>query len=240
VPADEELPDRLRGVLRVVYLIFNEGYAATEGDRLVREELCNEAIRLGQLLCRLMPDDPEVWGLLALMLLHDARRAARVDPSGRYVALDAQDRSLWDQDQIREGLAKLERAVRLRRPGEYQLQAAITALQIQAPDAEATDWAQIAELYGALGRLNPSPVVELNRAVAVGLADGPAAGLQLLEPLLADPALERYQPLYAAHAELLSRGGDAEGAARAYERAIALSANAVERAELERRLGALR
>ena len=240
VPADEELPDRLRGVLRVVYLIFNEGYAATEGDRLVREELCNEAIRLGELLCRLMPDDPEVWGLLALMLLHDARRAARVDPSGRYVALDAQDRSLWDQDRIREGLAKLERAVRLRRPGEYQLQAAITALQIQAPDAEATDWAQIAELYGALGRLNPSPVVELNRAVAVGLAAGPAAGLELLEPLLTDPALERYQPLYAAHAELLNRGGDAEGAARAYERAIALSANDVERAELERRLGALR
>jgi RNA polymerase sigma-70 factor (ECF subfamily) len=240
VPADEELPERLRGVLRVVYLIFNEGYAATEGDRLVREELCNEAIRLGELLCRLMPDDPEVWGLLALMLLHDARRAARVDPSGRYVALDAQDRSLWDQDRIREGLAKLERAVRLRRPGEYQLQAAITALQIQAPDAEATDWAQIAELYGALGRLNPSPVVELNRAVAVGLAAGPAAGLELLEPLLTDPALERYQPLYAAHAELLSRGGDAEGAARAYERAIALSANDVERAELERRLGALR
>jgi RNA polymerase sigma-70 factor, ECF subfamily len=240
VPADEELPERLRGVLRVVYLIFNEGYAATEGDRLVREELCDEAIRLGELLCRLMPDDAEVWGLLALMLLHDARRAARVDPSGRYVELDAQDRSLWDADRIREGLAKLERAVRLRRPGEYQLHAAITALQIQAPDAETTDWAQIAELYGALGRLNPSPVVELNRAVAVSLAAGPAAGLELLEPLLSDPALERYQPLYAAHAELLSRGGDALGAARAYERAIALSANAVERAELERRLSALR
>jgi RNA polymerase sigma-70 factor (ECF subfamily) len=239
VPADEELPDRLRGVLRVVYLIFNEGYAATEGDRLVRDELCDEAIRLGELLCRLMPDDAEVWGLLALMALHDARRAARVDPSGRYVAIDAQDRSLWDQDRIREGLAKLDRAVRLRRPGEYQLQAAITALQIQAPDAEATDWVQIAELYGALGRLTPSPVVELNRAVAVGLAAGPAAGLELLEPLLADPALERYQPLHAAHAELLSRAGDVEGAARAYERAIALSANAVERAELERRLGAL-
>jgi RNA polymerase sigma-70 factor, ECF subfamily len=239
VPADEELPDRLRGVLRVVYLIFNEGYAATEGDRLVRGELCDEAIRLGDLLSRLMPDDAEVWGLLALMLLHDARRAARVDPSGRFVALDQQDRSLWDQDRIREGLAKLERAVRLRRPGEYQLQAAITALQIQAPDAEATDWAQIAELYGALAKLNPSPVVELNRAVAVGLAFGPAAGLELLEPLLGDPALERYQPLYAAHAELLSRGGDAAGAARAYERAIALTANAVERAELERRLGAL-
>jgi len=240
VPADEELPDRLRGVLRVVYLIFNEGYAAAEGDRLVREELCDEAIRLGDLLCRLMPDDAEVRGLSALMLLHDARRAARVDPSGRYAALDAQDRSLWDQDRIREGLAKLERAVRLRRPGEYQLQAAITALQIQAPNAEATDWAQIADLYGALAALNPSPVVELNRAVVVGLASGPAAGLELLEPLLGDPALERYQPLHAAHAELLSRAGDAEGAARAYERAIALTANAVERAELERRLAALR
>jgi RNA polymerase sigma-70 factor (ECF subfamily) len=240
VPRDEELPDRLRGVLRVVYLIFNEGYAAAEGERLVRGELCDEAIRLGELLCRLIPDDAEVWGLLALMLLHDARRAARVDPSGRYVALDAQDRSLWDRDRIRAGLSTLERAVRLRRPGEYQLQAAITALQIQAPNEESTDWAQIAELYGALARLNPSPVVELNRAVAVGLADGPAAGLELLEPLIADPALERYQPLQAAHAELLSRAGDAAGAARAYERAIALTANAVERAELERRLGALR
>jgi RNA polymerase sigma-70 factor, ECF subfamily len=239
VPADEELPDRLRGVLRVVYLIFNEGYAATEGDRLVRDELCDEAIRLGELLTRLMPDDAEVWGLSALMLLHDARRAARVDPSGRFVALDAQDRSLWDHDRIREGLAKLEHAVRLRRPGEYQLQAAITALQIQAPDAETTDWAQIADLYGALAALNPSPVVELNRAVAVGLASGPAAGLELLEPLLGDAALERYQPLHAAHAELLGRAGNAAGAARAYERAIALTANAVERAELQRRLEAL-
>jgi RNA polymerase sigma-70 factor, ECF subfamily len=240
VPADDELPDRLRGVLRVVYLIFNEGYAATEGDRLVRSELCDEAIRLGELLCRLMPDDGEVWGLSALMLLHDARRAARVDPSGQFVALDEQDRSLWDQDRINEGLARLARALRLRRPGEYQLQAAITALQIQAPDAEATDWPQIAELFGALASLNPSPVIELNRAVAVGLATGPAAGLALLEPLLGDSALERYQPLHAAHAELLIRAGDAAGAARAYERAIALSANAVERAELERRLSALR
>jgi RNA polymerase sigma-70 factor, ECF subfamily len=240
VPADEELPDRLRGVLRVVYLIFNEGYAAAGGDRLVRGELCDEAIRLGELLCELMADDAEVWGLQALMLLHDARRAARVDSSGRYVALDEQDRSLWDRARIQEGLARLGRAVRLRHPGEYQLQAAITALQIQAPDEASTDWAQIADLYGALATLNPSPVVELNRAVAVGLASGPAAGLALLEPLLGDSALERYQPLHAAHAELLSRSGDAAGAARAYERAIALTANAVERAELERRLGALR
>src|ERR687897_487678 len=229
VPADEELPDRLRGVLRVVYLIFNEGYVATDGDRLVRGELCDEAIRLGELLCRLMPDDAEVWGLSALMLLHDARRGARVDASGRYVALDDQDRSLWDRDKLRAGRAALHRAVRLRRPGEYQLQAAITALQI----GEATDWAQIAELYGALAAVNPSPVVELNRAVAVGMASGPAAGLELLEPLLG--ALERYQPLHAAHAELLSRAGDVEGAARAYERAIELSANDIEREELERR-----
>jgi RNA polymerase sigma-70 factor (ECF subfamily) len=234
VPDDEELPDRLRGVLRVVYLIFNEGYAATEGDRLVRDELCDEALRLGDLLVLLMPDDAEVWGLSALMLLHDARRAARVDASGRYVALDDQDRSLWDRRRMEEGLSRLDRAVRLRRPGEYQLQAAITALQMEEPDP---DWAQIAELYGALGKLTPSPVVELNRAVAVGLADGPAAGLKLLEPLLGE--LEDYQPLHAAHAELLRRAGDAEAAARAYGRAIALSANAVERTELERRLAAL-
>jgi RNA polymerase sigma-70 factor, ECF subfamily len=240
VPADEELPERLRGVLRVVYLIFNEGYAATKGDRLVRGELCDEAIRLGELLTRLMPDDAEALGLLSLMLLHDGRRAARVDPQGRYAALDAQDRSLWDQDRIADGLDILERALSLRQPGEYQLQAAITALQIEAPDAESTDWAQIAELYGALARLNASPVVELNRAVAVGLADGPAAGLTLLEPLLGNPALERYQPLHAAHAELLSRAGDATAAAGAYERAIALSTNALELAELQRRLGALR
>jgi len=239
VPADDELPARLRGVLRVVYLIFNEGYAAAEGDRLVRGELCDEAIRLGELLSRLMPDDAEVWGLSALMLLHDARRAARVDSSGRYVALDEQDRSLWDERQFREGLARLERSVRLRRPGEYQLQAAITALQMQGPEAGGTDWEQIAELYGALAKLNPSPVVELNRAVAVGLAEGPAAGLVLLEPLLGDSTLDRYQPLHAAHAELLSRAGDTAGAAFAYERAIELSANAVEREELERRMHGL-
>jgi RNA polymerase sigma-70 factor (ECF subfamily) len=239
VPADEELPDRLRGVLRVVYLIFNEGYSASEGDRLVRGELCSEAIRLGLLLSKLMPDDAEVLGLLALMLLHDARRAARVDADGRYVTLAEQDRSLWDRGRIREGLRALERAVRSRRPGQYQLQAAITALHIQASDPEATDWAQIAELYGALAQLSPSPVVELNRAAAVGFAAGPRAGLELLEPLLGNPALERYQPLPAAHAELLRRAGDEASAAHAYQQAIALSANAVERAELERRLRTL-
>ncbi len=240
VPEDEELLDRLRGVLRVVYLIFNEGYSASEGDRLVRGALCTEAIRLGLLLRDLIPDDAEVWGLLALMLLHDARRAARVDAEGRYVTLDEQDRSSWDEARIAEGLRTLERAVRLRRPGQYQLQAAITALHIQASDAEATDWAQIAELYGALAQLNPSPVVELNRAAAVGFAAGPEAGLELLSPLLGEPALERYQPLHATHAELLRRAGDLPGAGRAYEHAIALSSNTVERAELERRLQALR
>jgi RNA polymerase sigma-70 factor (ECF subfamily) len=240
VPPDEELPDRLLGVLRVVYLIFNEGYAATEGDRLVRGPLCNEAIRLGLLLSKLMPDEPEVWGLLALRLLHDARRAARVDAQGRYVALEDQDRTLWDEARIREGLRALERSVRLKRPGEYQLQAAITALHIQTSAAADTDWSQIATLYGALVKLNPSPVVELNRAAAVGFAAGPEAGLELLEPLLGDPALERYQPLHAAHAELLRRAGEFQRAAQAYEQAIALSANSVERVELEQRLRALK
>jgi RNA polymerase sigma-70 factor (ECF subfamily) len=235
VPAAEDLPERVRGVLRVVYLIFNEGYAATEGDRLVRGELCDEAIRLGALLCELMPEDAEVRGLSALMLLHDARRAARVDEHGRYVALDAQDRSRWDATRTREGLAQLEHAARLRQPGEYQLQAAITALHM-APD---TDWAQIAELYGALAALDPSPVVELNRAVAVGMAHGAPDGLALLAPLLEDGALHSYQPLHAAHAELLSRTGAKTEAARAYERAIALTANDVERTELEQRLKAL-
>ena len=239
VPSDDELPDRLGGVLRVVYLIFSEGYSASAGDRLVRGELCGEAIRLGRLLYRLMPDEAEVGGLLALVLLHDARRAARVDAEGGYVALDQQDRSRWDQGRIREGLQALDRTVRLRRPGQYQLQAAITALHIQASDANATDWARIAALYGALVKLSPSPVVELNRAAAVGFASGPDAGLELLEPLLGNAGLERYQPLHATHAELLRRAGDLAGARRAYERAIELSANAVERSELERRLHTL-
>jgi RNA polymerase sigma-70 factor (ECF subfamily) len=235
VPPDEELPERTGGVLRVLYLIFNEGYAATEGDELIRGELCTEAIRLGRLLTKLMPDEPEVWGLLALMLLHDSRGRARVH-DGRYVSLHEQDRSLWDQAKIDEGLGALGRAVRLRRAGEYQLQAAITALHMEADGA---DWAQIAELYGALAQLSPSPVVEVNRAAAVGFAAGPGAGLRLLEPLLADPRLERYQPLHAAHAELRRRAGETAAAKTAYQRAIELSANAVERAELEHRLRTL-
>jgi RNA polymerase sigma-70 factor (ECF subfamily) len=239
VPADEELPARLRGVLRVVYLIFNEGYSASAGDRLVRGELCAEAIRLARLLCELLPAEAEAWGLLALMLLHDARRAARSDTDGAYVALTDQDRSLWDRALISEGLRALERAIGFRCPGQYQLQAAITALHIQASDHAATDWAQIADLYGALGLLTPSPVVAVNHAAAVGFARGPGAGLELLRPLLADPALSRYQPLHAAHADLLRRAGDKSGAARAYRLAIALSENEVERAELQRRLAGL-
>ncbi|MEW9527443.1 RNA polymerase sigma factor [Microbispora sp. NPDC049125] len=239
VPSGEELPERVRGVLRVVYLIFNEGYSASEGDLLVRAELCDEAIRLGRVVCELMPGDAEAWGLLALMLLHDARRAARVDGNGSYVPLQEQDRSMWDWDRIREGFQALEHAVRSERPGQYLLQAAISALHIRAADGGAADWARIAELYEALGRLTPSPVVQVNHATAVGFAYGASAGLRLLDPLRSDPALERYQPLHATHAELLRRAGDLRGAAGAYERAIALSANGVERAELERRLQAL-
>ncbi len=239
VPAGAELPGRLAGVLRVVYLIFNEGYSASGGDRLVRGELCSEAIRLGRLVCELMPDDAEAWGLLALMLLHDARRAARVDEHGAYVALPEQDRSLWDRGRIREGTRALERAARVGSPGPYQLQAAITALHMQAPSGDTAPWAQIAELYATLGTLSPSPVVKLNHAAAAGFAYDADAGLELLTPLLRDPALERYQPLHAAHAELLRRAGDLAGAVRAYQHAITLTGNAVERAELSRRLEAL-
>jgi RNA polymerase sigma-70 factor (ECF subfamily) len=239
VPEDEELPDRISGVLQVVYLIFNEGYSSTGGEQLVRHELCAEAIRLGRLLCQLMPDDAETWGLLSLMLLHDARSDARVDGEGRYVALDGQDRDLWDSTTIGHGLDALQRALRLRHPGRFQLQAAITALHVQAADPGAAEWTQIAALYGALAEFDPSPVVEVNRAAAVAFATHPQAGLDLLEPLLADPALAGYQPLAATHAELLRRRGDVGGAAAAYRRAIELTENRVERNELMRRLASI-
>jgi RNA polymerase sigma-70 factor, ECF subfamily len=239
VPTDDVLPDRLAGVLAVVYLIFNEGYAARDGERLVRADLCDEAIRLGRLLVQLMPDDAETAGLLALMLLHDSRRAARTDAGGRYVALPDQDRSRWDAARIAEGTGTLERALRLRRPGPYQVQAAIAALHATAASAGETDWAQIAQLYGELARRAPSPVVDVNRAVAIGMACGPRAGLAVLDRLAADARLAAYQPFHAARADLLRRAGAPEAARAAYTRAIELSPNAVEREELERRRGAL-
>jgi RNA polymerase sigma-70 factor (ECF subfamily) len=235
VPPDELLPERLVGVLAVVYLVFNEGYAATAGDRLVRGELCAEAIRLARLLVRLMPREAECHGLLALLLLQDARREARVDAAGAYVALDQQDRSLWDRGRIREGVVALQQALALGVPGPYQLQAAIAALHNQAPTPDWTDWPQIATLYGELARLAPSPVVQLNRAVAVAFAGDLAAARGLLDPLLDEPRLAGYAPLHAAHAELLTRAGDVAGARTAYARAIDATGNAVERAELERR-----
>ena len=236
VPADHELTDRVSGVLAVVYLIFNEGYAAYQGERLVRAELCGEAIRLGRLLAKLMPDDAETLGLLSLMLLIDSRRAARVNATGEFVAFDEQNRELWDPEQITEGQQVLDAAARLRRSGAYQLQAAITALHMQGDSSADTDWSAIAELYRVLAEISPSPVVQLNRAVAIGFARGAQAGLDELEPLLTDPRLAGYQPLHAAHAELLRRSGEVGRAKHAYEQAVALSSNDVERAELRRRL----
>jgi len=235
VPPDDELPDRLAGVLGVVYLVFSEGWSASAGDRLVRGELCAEAIRLGRLLARLMPDDAEVAGLLALMLLHDSRREARVDAHGDLVALDDQDRALWDRGRIREGERLLDGALRRRRPGPYQLQAAIAALHATAPSPAQTDHTQIVALYNALARLTPSPVIDVNRAVALGRAGRAGEGLALVTPLLRDAALAAYAPLHAAHADLLERSGDAAGATRAYETAAGCADNAVARAELLRR-----
>jgi RNA polymerase sigma-70 factor (ECF subfamily) len=242
VPPPELLAERLNGVLAVIYLTFNEGYAAAEGDRLVRGELCGEAIRLGRLLARLVPDDPEVLGLLALMLLQDARRDARVDDDGAFVALDRQDRSRWDRGRVAEGTRALDDALALRAGGRasfYQLQAAIAALHATAASAAATDWVQIAALYAELDRRAPSPVIRVNRAAALAFAGAPEAGLELVRPLLEDERLRRYAPLHAAHAELLRRTGAPDAAAAAYDRAIAATANAVERAELERRRAAV-
>ncbi|HMJ36493.1 MAG TPA: DUF6596 domain-containing protein [Baekduia sp.] len=239
VPPPELLGARIAGVCATVYLVFNEGYAAAEGDRLVRGELCAEAIRLGRLLVNLVGDDAEILGLLALMLLQDARRDARTDDHGAYVALDRQDRSLWDQGRVAEGTRALNDAIALRCPGPYQLQAAIAALHATAQSAEQTDWVEIATLYAELDRRAPSPVIRVNRAAALAFAGAPEAGLQLVRPLLDDPRLDRYAPLHAAHAELLRRTGAADAAAAAYDRAIAATGNAVERAELQRRRAAV-
>jgi RNA polymerase sigma-70 factor (ECF subfamily) len=232
VPPDHLLPDRLPGVLRVLYLVFNEGYAATGGDELVRVDLCVEAIRLAKLLCVLMPDEPEVLGLLALLLLQDSRRAARVDPNGDLILLAHQDRSLWDRQEIDEGLRVLDRARVLRSPGPYQLQAAIAA-----GHAEGSDPGVIAEAYARLEELDPSPVVRLNRAVAVALAGDVPAGLALLDDL---EGLDAYHYLHGARADLLRRLGRDDESDAAYRRALDLAENAVERRFYERRLAELR
>ncbi len=240
VPPDHDLPERLDGVLRVLYLIFNEGYGATSGDRLVRRELCAEAIRLGRVLATLMPDEPEVLGLLALMLLHDARREARVGPEGDMILLEDQDRSRWNRARIDEGRELLDRALRMKRIGSNQIQAAIAALHDDAATADETDWNEIAALYGVLGRIAPSPVIELNRAVAVAMASGPEAGLRLVDAVGASGQLDDYPYLHAARADLLRRLGRSEEAADAYRRAHELTGNVAEQAFLDRRLAEIR
>ncbi len=236
VPPAELLPERLDGVLKVLYLIFNEGYAASSGDALIRRELCAEAIRLTRIVVALLPDAPEATGLLALMLLHDARRDARVGASGEVILLEAQDRSRWDQGRIVEGQALVDLALRAGAPGPYQIQAAIAALHDEAAEPAATDWVQIATLYQALLRMSPSPVVELNFAAAVAMADGPAVGLAMMDALAADGALEDYPYFHAARADLLRRLGRWSEAATAYRRALDITTNAPERAFLEGRL----
>lgn len=245
VPPLHLLPERLDGLLAVLYLIFNEGYASTSGDALIRQELCAEAVRLTRVLADLLarepslPDDPEALGLLALMLLHHARGRARVDAEGDLVLLEDQDRGLWDQAEIAEGVALVDRALLMRRVGPYQIQAAIAALHAQAPTAGETDWRQIAVLYGTLKRMAPSPVVELNRAVALAMADGPERGLQALDQPWLGEALDGYHHFHAARADLLRRAGRRDEAAAAYVRALELCQNAAERRFLQRRLAEL-
>jgi RNA polymerase sigma-70 factor (ECF subfamily) len=231
VPRDEDLPDRLAGVLAVIYLIFNEGYTASTGAALVRDDLCAEAIRLGRLIVELMPDEPEAAGLLALMLLTQARRPARTGEAGELVRLADQDRARWDRALVAEGQAIVRRCLARRQPGPYQIQAAIAAVHSDAATAADTDWAQIVALYDQLLALVPTPVVALNRAVAVAEVDGPGAAL----PLLSGLDLERYHLYHAIRGDLLARAGDDVAAAAAYDAAIALTENDAERAELRRR-----
>jgi RNA polymerase sigma-70 factor (ECF subfamily) len=238
VPALAELPDRLDTVLHVVYLVFNEGYSASSGESLTRADLSGEAIRLGRLLVELLPE-PEAVGLLALMLLHESRRPARTSPTGELILLDDQDRSLWSREQIAEGTALVERALASRRIGPYTLQAAIAAVHAEAPAAAATDWAQIVGLYDVLARAEPSPVIELNRAAAVAMRDGPAAGLALIDAILARGDLADYPLAHSARAELCRRLGKTGDARAAYERALGLTRQEPQRRFLERRLAEL-
>jgi RNA polymerase sigma-70 factor (ECF subfamily) len=236
VPPDHLLPERTEAVLAVVYLIFNEGYAATSGSALIRQPLCAEAIRLGRLLLELMPDEPEAYGLMALMLLQDSRRTTRVDSNGDLVILEDQDRTLWDQKEILEGTGLVERGLMMRRPGPYQIQAAIAALHGEANVADETDWPQIAALYATLTGLIPSPIIELNRAVAVAMAQGLEHGLKMMDRLGESGELDVYHLYHAARADLLRRLGRAAESAEAYRRALDLVGNQSERSYLVRRL----
>ena len=236
VPPAHLLPERTGGVFAVLYLLFNEGYSASAGTDLVREGLSSEAIRLARTLARLMPDEPEALGLLALMLLHDARRDSRVNEAGELVPLEEQDRALWNREAVAEGVGLLAAAMRRGSPGPYQLQAAIAACHATAPEAADTDWAEISRLYGELARLVPSPVVELNRAVAVAMAEGPTAGLSLIEELQASGKLKGYHLLPATRADLLRRLGRRIDAVAAYEEALELAATDAERRYIARRL----
>jgi RNA polymerase sigma-70 factor (ECF subfamily) len=238
VPSQVDLPDRLDTVLRVIYLVFNEGYSASSGSSLTRPDLASEAIRLGRLLVELLPE-AEAIGLLALMLLHESRRAARASPAGELVLLDDQDRSLWNRHQIAEGLTLVEQALSSRRFGPYTLQAAIAAVHAEAPNAAATDWAQIVGLYDVLMRADPSPVVELNRAAAMAMRDGPLAGLGLIDAILARGDLCEYHLVHSARADLCRRLGRNSEARVSYERALALTRQEPERRFLERRLSEL-